>query len=179
MLFRWITALLSLKVLPRRKSPTMPHYYFVSYSAVERGAKFTGHSVLPLDQPIEFGSDVLELANRIAQPSDRHSVVIHSWQPLKGAERQPAVEALDEVDAKKAEPRYCPELQAVSEGMNALMLEKIDLLRSALDVASMHEFSAELLVQLGRLFELGAGLSTLRYLRAAAQALHSAQQRLG
>ncbi len=163
----------------------MPRYHLHFGAARDHYPQSTEHTrVLELEHPIEYDSDIVAVQALAAEMVGAKKVMLTSWRELKGVTRPGDDDERDIPDHPRrtlamAEARFCPALQSEAEGMNATMLEKLDLLQGALDVASMHEFAAELLGLIGRCLEIGAPGPAVNYLRDAASALHSAKRRLG
>ena len=79
---------------------------------------------------------------------------------IKAPPKRPGIMGeLDPIDEPLTDParkaRYCPELQARGEGMNATLLEHLDLVRRSPDRATAYQFSAEVVQMLVRYGECG------------------------
>lgn len=70
----------------------MSNVYFVSFSGKCRGEQFTSWDTFALDTPLEYGSDLRGLIDKIAERFQCQGVVLHGWQPIKAGER-PAADA--------------------------------------------------------------------------------------
>jgi hypothetical protein len=82
------------------------------------------------------------------------------------------------LDALAAGLRYSPELQARGASMNATLLDSLDMVRTALDRASVREFAADTVEHLAQFIELGlVPEAAVKYLKTLASAVRQADAR--